>query len=160
MPFFTSSESTSTGTRAACRRLAGSSSAALIAAAALAASAAASSPVTVSPAAGDPSTVFHVQVPATFPIRQFQDRYYFVLRGPGGRQCDGSVTDRVGITPPKRAKTVAVDMPGVRVVNSHQIVPGPWCTGTFSGHVEFRDWRPRTRRYVVHRIGSFTVQVQ
>jgi hypothetical protein len=109
---------------------------------------------------GDPDTAFHVEVAASFPIRQVRDRYLFVLHGPGGRKCETSVTDRVGITPPRRAKRVAVDLPGVRVVNSRQIVPGPWCEGTFSGHVEFRDWRPRARKFVVHRIGTFSVQVE
>jgi len=120
----------------------------------------AASAITVDPAVGDPRTVFHIEVPASYPVKQTRDRYWFVLHGPGGRQCDSSVTDRVGITPTKRARTVFVDLPGVRVVNSRQIVPGPWCAGTFSGRVEFRDWRPRTRKYVVHRIGTFSVQVQ
>jgi hypothetical protein len=121
---------------------------------------AADSAVSVDPAVGTPDTAFHIQVPATFPIRQIRDRYWFVLHGPGGRQCESTVTDRVGITPPRRAKVVAVDLPGVRVVNSRQIVPGPWCKGTFRGHVEFRDWRPRLGRYVIRRIGTFSVQVQ
>jgi len=121
---------------------------------------AANSDITVDPLVGNPDTAFHVEVPATFPIRQLRDRYWFVLHGPGGRRCDSTVTDRVGITPPKRTKVVAVDLPGVRVVNSRQIVPGPWCEGTFRGHVEFRDWRPRSHRYVIRRIGTFSVQVQ
>jgi hypothetical protein len=120
---------------------------------------AADSGIAVDPLVGNPDTAFHVEVPASFPIRQKRDRYWFILRGPGGRQCESRVTDRVGITPPPRAKVVAVDLPGVRVVNSRQIVPGPWCEGTFNGRVEFRDWRPRVHRYVVHRIGSFSVQV-
>ena len=120
----------------------------------------AATPITVDPVVGTPDTAFHIEIPATYPIRQIRDRYYFYLHGPGGRQCDGTVTDRVGITPPKRAKTVAVDLPGVRIVTSRQIVPGPWCVGTFQGHVEFRDFRPRTRRFVIHRIGTFSVQVQ
>jgi hypothetical protein len=122
--------------------------------------ASAQSPITVDPLVGTPDTAFHVQVPATFPIRQIRDRYFFILHGPGGRQCETTVTDRVGITPPKRAKTVAVDLPGVRIVNSRQIVPGPWCVGTFTGRVEFRDFRPRTHKFVIHRIGTFSVQVQ
>lgn len=121
---------------------------------------AAAPPVTVDPAVGDPGTAFHVQAPASFPIRQTRDRYWFVLHGPGGRQCETTVTDRVGITPPRGARVVAVDLPGVRVVTSRQVVPGPWCEGNFTGHVEFRDWRPRSRRYVVHRIGTFSVEVQ
>jgi hypothetical protein len=134
----------------------------LAAALALAAAPAAadSAAITVDPLIGTPDTAFHVEVPATFPIRQLRDRYWFVLHGPGGRQCETSVTDRVGITPPRRAKTVAVDLPGVRVVTSRQIVPGPSCEGTFTGRVEFRDWRPRSHRYVTRRIGSFSVQVQ
>jgi len=120
----------------------------------------AATPITVDPVVGTPDTAFHVQIPATFPIKQIRDRYYFYLHGPGGRQCDTSVTDRVGVTPPKRAKIVAVDLPGVRVVTSKRIVPGPWCVGTFQGRVEFRDFRPRTRRFVIHRIGTFSVQVQ
>jgi hypothetical protein len=66
----------------------------------------------------------------------------------------------VGITPPGSAKRVFVDLPGVRVANSRAVVPGPWCPGSFQGRVEFRDWRPRTRRYAIHRIGTFSVQVQ
>jgi hypothetical protein len=54
---------------------------------------------------------------------------------------------------------VSVDLPGVRVVNKREIVPGDWCVGTFSGHVEFRDWRPRLKRYVVRRIGTFSWRV-
>jgi hypothetical protein len=115
--------------------------------------------VSVEPAIGTPHTAFHVSVAATFPIRQLRDRYWFILRGPGGRACDERVTDRVGITPARSAKQVAVDLPGVRVVNRREIVPGPWCEGQFSGHVEFSDWRPRARRDVVHRIGDFSVQV-
>jgi hypothetical protein len=116
--------------------------------------------VSVDPAVGTPDTAFHVQLPATYPIKQpARDRYWFVVRGPGGRQCQATVVDRVGVTPPARATTVAVDLPGVRVVNSKQIVPGPWCVGSFSGRVEFRDWRPRAHRYVVHRIGGFAFQV-
>ena len=115
----------------------------------------------VKPSVGTPDTAFHVQIPATFTIAQpAYDRYFFIVHGPGGRQCESSVTDKVGITPPKRAKKVAVDLPGVRVVSKKEIVPGPWCVGTFNGHVEFRDWRPRTRRYVIHRIGTFSWQVQ
>lgn len=121
---------------------------------------AADSGVSVDPTVGTPDTAFHVQVPATFPIRQVRDRYWFILHGPGGRHCESAVTDRVGITPPRRAKVVAVDLPGVRVANSRQVVPGPWCEGTFNGHVEFRDWHPRTRRYVIRRLGTFSVQVQ
>jgi hypothetical protein len=109
---------------------------------------------------GTPDTAFHVEVPATFPIRQLRDRYWFVLHGPGGRHCETTVTDRVGITPPRRATTVAVDLPGVRVVNRREIVPGPWCPGRFSGHVEFRDWRPHSRKYVIRRIGTFAVSVE
>lgn len=121
----------------------------------------AASPITVDPTVGTPDTAFHVEVPATFRIAQpARDRYWFSLHGPGGRQCETTVTDRVGITPPKGAKTVAVDLPGVRVVTSKQVVPGPWCVGTFAGKVEFRDWHPRTRKYVTHVIGTFTVQVQ
>lgn len=120
----------------------------------------ADSAVEVDPLIGTPDTAFHVEVAATFPIRQLRDRYWFVLHGPGGRQCETSVTDRVGITPTRRAKRVFVDLPGVRVVNRREIVPGPWCAGSFRGHVEFRDWRPRLRRYVVRRIGTFSVQVQ
>ena len=115
--------------------------------------------ISVDPTVGDPDTAFHVEVPATFPIRQTRDRYWFILHGPGGRKCEGTVTDRVGITPTRRAKTVAVDLPGVRIANSRQVVPGPWCLGTFKGHVEFRDWRPRARKYVIRRIGDFSVQV-
>jgi hypothetical protein len=132
----------------------------LLCAVAAAGVALADSAVEVDPLVGTPETSFHVEVAATFPIRQLRDRYWFVLHGPGGRQCETTVTDRVGITPPRRAKRVAVDLPGVRVVSSRQIVPGPWCPGTFRGHVEFRDWRPRTRRYVVRRIGEFSVQVK
>jgi hypothetical protein len=121
---------------------------------------AADSDITVDPLAGNPDTAFHVEVPATFPIRQIRDRYWFILHGPGGRHCESTVTDRVGITPTRRARVVAVDLPGVRVVNSRQIVPGPWCEGTYKGRVEFRDWRPRSRRFVVRRIGTFSVQVQ
>jgi hypothetical protein len=120
----------------------------------------ADSAVEVDPLVGTADSVFHVEVAASFPIRQLRDRYWFVLHGPGGRRCETTVTDRVGITPPRRARRVAVDLPGVRVVNSRQIVPGPWCPGTFRGHVEFRDWRPRARRYVVRRIGDFSVQVE
>jgi hypothetical protein len=120
----------------------------------------AESAVEVDPLVGTPDTAFHVEVAASFPIRQVRDRYWFVLHGPGGRHCETTVTDRVGITPPRRARRVAVDLPGVRVVSSRQIVPGPWCEGTFRGHVEFRDWRPRTRRYVIHRIGTFSVRVE
>jgi hypothetical protein len=126
----------------------------------LVAPAAADSPVTVDPPAGTPDTAFHVQVPVTFSIRQIRDQYWFTVHGPGGRQCETTVTDRVGITPPRRATTVAVDLPGVRIVTSRSVVPGPWCVGTFSGHVEFRDYRPRTRKTVVHRIGAFSFQVQ
>jgi hypothetical protein len=118
------------------------------------------SKITVDPLVGTPDTAFHIQIPATYAIHQIRDRYWFILHGPGGKQCEGSVTDRVGITPPARAKTVAVDLPGVRVVNSKQVVPGPWCVGSFSGHVEFRDWRPRSHKFVTHRIGSFSVTVQ
>jgi hypothetical protein len=120
----------------------------------------ADSPVAVDPPVGDPDTAFHVEVPATFPLREVRDRYWFILHGPGGRSCETTVTDRVGITPPRSAKRVFVDLPGVRVANSRTVVPGPWCVGTFQGRVEFRDWRPRTRRYVIRRIGTFSVQVQ
>src|SRR3954451_11560045 len=114
---------------------------------------AADSDITVDPVVGTPDTAFHVEVPNSFPVRQVKDRYWFVLHGPGGRTCDGSpVTDRVGITPPRRARTVAVDLPGVRVVSKRAIVTGPWCVGTFNGHVEFRDWRRRSGRYVTKRI--------
>lgn len=122
--------------------------------------ASAESAITVDPLVGTPDTAFHVEVPATFPIRQLRDRYWFILHGPGGRSCESTVTDRVGITPPRSAKKVSVDLPGVRVVNSRQIVPGPWCVGRFTGRVEFRDWRPRARRYVIRRIGTFSVTVE
>jgi hypothetical protein len=135
--------------------------AALAAAAALSGPvASAQSAITVDPVVGTPDTAFHVEVPATFPVRQLRDRYWFVLHGPGGRNCETSVTDRVGITPTRRAKTVAVDLPGVRIVNSRQIVPGPWCVGDFTGRVYFRDWRPRARKYVIRRIGTFSVTVE
>ena len=128
---------------------------------------AADSDVTVDPAVGTPDTAFHVEVPALFkidkPVRGGAaplDRYAFVVRGPGGKQCETTVTDRVRITPTRRAKHVFVDLPGVRVVSSKEIVPGPWCVGTFTGRVEFQDWRPRSHRYVIHRIGNFSWQVQ
>jgi hypothetical protein len=121
----------------------------------------AASPVTVDPAVGPPETAFHVVAPATFPIRQpARDRYWFVVHGPGGRRCETTVTDRVGITPAGRPKTVSVDLPGVRVVTKKELVPGDWCEGGFSGHVEFRDWRPRLKRYLVTRIGNFSWHVQ
>lgn len=122
--------------------------------------ASAASPVSALPATGTPETAFHVEVPALFRVRQLEDRYWFILHGPGGRQCVGAVTDRVGVTPPPSAKTVSVDLPGVRVVGQGRVVTGPWCPGTFNGHVEFRDWQPRTHRYVTHRIGTFSVRVQ
>jgi hypothetical protein len=133
---------------------------AVAAAALLVPVASAESAITVDPLVGTPDTAFHVEVPATFPIRQLRDRYWFVLHGPGGRSCETTVTDRVGITPPRSARKVSVDLPGVRIVNSRQIVPGPWCVGQFTGRVEFRDWRPRTRKYVIRRIGTFTVKVE
>src|SRR3954454_23038002 len=77
----------------------------------------AASPVSVDPAVGVPETAFHVQAPAGFAIREpTRDRYWFVVHGPGGRHCEGSVTDRVGITPAGRPKAVSVDLRGVRVV--------------------------------------------
>lgn len=115
--------------------------------------------ITVDPAAGTPDTAFNVSLPATYPIRQIKDRYWFIVGGPGGTQCDSTVNDRVGITPPRRAKTVAVSLPGVRVIGDPND-PGLWCPGTFSGRVEFRDWQPRRHRYVKHRIGTFTFTVQ
>lgn len=121
---------------------------------------AADADITVDPQVGTPDTAFRVEVPASFPVRQLRDRYWFIMHGPGGRHCETTVTDRVGITPPRRTKVVAVDLPGVRIANSRQVVPGPWCEGNFRGHVEFRDWRPRMRRFVTHRIGAFSVQVQ
>lgn len=124
------------------------------------ATAGSASPIVVDPLVGDPDTAFHVEVPASFRIREIRDRYWFILRGPGGRKCETKVTDRVGITPSRRARVVAVDLPGVRVANSREVVPGPWCVGTFSGRVEFRDWRPHTRKYVVRRIGTFSVEVR
>lgn len=144
------------------RAFAGALAAGLVAATAAGTAAPADSaaPITAEPAVGAPDTAFHVEVAATFPVRQLRDRYWFILRGPGGRQCESSVTDRVGITPPRGSRTVAVDLPGVRVVSSKEIVPGPWCAGTFSGRIEFRDWRPRTRRYVTKRIGTFSVEVR
>jgi hypothetical protein len=116
--------------------------------------------VSVAPLVGTPDTAFHVAVPASFPVRQIRDRYWFILSGPGGRACDGTVTDRVGITPPKRARLVAVELPGVRVVSRKEIVPGPWCEGVFQGRVEFWDWRPRSHRFVHHRLGTFSVEVR
>ena len=109
---------------------------------------------------GGPETAFHVEVRAAFPIRQIRDRYWFSLRGPGGRACETTVTSRIGITPPRRARHVSVDMAGVRVANRRELVPGPWCPGVFRGRVEFRDWRPRTRNYALRRIGTFTVEVR
>jgi hypothetical protein len=120
----------------------------------------ADSAVEVDPLVGTPDTAFHVEVAATFPIHQLRDRYWFILQGPGGRNCETTVTDRVGITPTRRAKRVFVDLPGVRIVTRDRIVPGPWCSGTFKGHVEFRDWRPRAHKYVIRRIGTFSVQVE
>lgn len=127
---------------------------------ALAAPASAESPVSVTPVVGTPDTAFHVAVPAAFPVRQIRDRYWFILQGPGGRDCEGTVTDRVGITPPKRARRVAVDLPGVRVVSRKEVVPGPWCEGVFRGRVEFWDWRPRSRRFVHRKLGTFSVEVR
>lgn len=126
----------------------------------LAVPAAASSAVSVDPLVGTPDTAFHVAAPATFPLRQPRDIYWFVLHGPGGRQCETTVTDRVGIIPPKGAHRVAVDLPGVRVANRKEVVPGPWCEGTFQGRVEFWDWRPRIHRYVHRKLGTFTVEVR
>ena len=118
-------------------------------------------PVTADPEVGTPDTAFRVSVPATFPIKQkTRDRYWFFVHGPGGRQCETSVSERVGITPAGHPRTVSVDLPGVRIVTSKQIVPGPWCPGTFTGRVEFRDWRPRTHRVVTRRIGTFSFTVQ
>jgi hypothetical protein len=114
--------------------------------------------ITIDPTAGTPDTAFNVSIPALYPIRQIKDRYWFIVHGPGGRQCDTSVTDRVGITPPRRAKTVAVSLPGVRVIGDPND-PGLWCPGTFNGRVEFRDWRPSRHRYVIHRIGTFSFTV-
>ena len=121
----------------------------------------AESPVTVSPAVGPPDTAFHVSAPAAYRIREpAKDRYWFVVHGPGGRQCETTVTDRVGIAPSGRPRRVSVDLSGVRVVSRKQIVPGDWCEGSFRGHVEFRDWRPRLERYVVKQIGSFSWTVE
>jgi hypothetical protein len=120
----------------------------------------ADSDIEVEPLVGDPDTAFHIEVPALYRIREIRDRYWFFMHGPGGADCDGAVTSRVGITPPKTARRVFVDMPGVRVVSRGNVDPAPWCAGTFRGHVEFRDWRPKRHRYVIRRIGNFTVSVQ
>jgi hypothetical protein len=136
------------------------SSAVLLACLGCASAAVAATPVEVDPTVGMPETVFHVEVRAEFPIRQTRDRYWFILRGPGGRRCETTVANRVGITPPRRARRVFVDMPGVRVANGREVVPGPWCPGVFRGRVEFRDWRPRARRYVIRRMGTFSVEVR
>jgi hypothetical protein len=121
---------------------------------------AATVPIAVDPTVGDPDTVFHVEIPAAFKIKESRDRYWFIVHGPGGKRCESMVTDRVGITPPRKARRVFVDLPGVRVITRQEIDPGPWCSGTFNGHVEFRDWRPHTRRYVIRRIGDFSWQVE
>jgi hypothetical protein len=119
----------------------------------------AATPVSVDPAIGTPDTAFHVEVPALYAIRRSRDAYWFVMHGPGGANCEASVTDRVGVTPPRGAKTVFVDLPGVLIVNRREVVPGPWCVGSFNGHVEFRRWSPRRHLFVVHRMGDFSVQV-
>ena len=116
--------------------------------------------ITVDPAVGPPDSVFHVELPALYRVHEIRDRYWFSLHGPGGESCETSVTDRVGVTPPRRATTVSVDLPGVRIVTRKGVVPGPWCPGTFTGRVEYRDWKPKRHRYVVHKIGTFSVQVQ
>jgi hypothetical protein len=121
---------------------------------------AATTPITVDPEVGTPDIAFHVELRAIYPTRQIRDRYWFVVHGPGGHSCEGAVTERVGVTPPGRAKTVSVDLPGVRVVSKDAVEPEPWCAGTFSGRVEFRDYQPRRHRTVVHRIGTFTFTVQ
>ena len=57
----------------------------LVAALALAVpAAAADSPVSVAPLVGTPDTAFRVVVPASFPVRQIRDRYWFILSGPAG----------------------------------------------------------------------------
>jgi hypothetical protein len=53
----------------------------------------------------------------------------------------------------------ALAAPG-RAGRQPALVRGRWCEGTFSGLVEFRDWRPRARKYVIHRIGTFSVRVR
>jgi hypothetical protein len=134
--------------------------AAAAAALALAAGGGAATTVSVDPSAGTPDTAFHVEVAALYKVRQLRDRYRFIVHGPGGESCEGSVTERVGVIPAPRAATAGVDLPGVRVVTKRQVVPGPWCPGTFSGRVEFRDWRPKPHRYIVHRMGLFSFEVK
>src|SRR4051794_19298861 len=98
--------------------------AALAALALAAIPAGATTTISVDPAIGTPDDAFHVELPAIYRVREIRDRYWFILHGPGGNSCETSVTDRVGITPPRRATTVSADLPGVRVVTSRQVVPG------------------------------------
>ena len=119
----------------------------------------AKTPAVVTPEAGNPDTAFHAEVPALYRVRQIKDRYWFIVSGPGGLECETQVTDRVGVTPPRRARIVDVDLPGVRVSNRREVVPGPWCPGNFSGRVEFRDYQPKRHRYVRHYIGPITFRV-
>jgi hypothetical protein len=120
----------------------------------------AKTPAVVTPVVGGPDTAFHAEIPALYKIKQIRDRYWFVVTGPGGLECETLVTDRVGVTPPRRAKVVEVDLAGVRVANSEKVVPGPWCPGTFSGRVEYRDYQPKRHRIVRHHIGPITFRVE
>jgi hypothetical protein len=140
-------------------RRATAAAAAVVALAVLPASAAAP-PVAVTPRSGTPSTVFHVQVAASFPVRDPEDTYWFRIHGPGGMHCETTITERVGITPTRDAKKVFVDLPGVRVIHGQDITHGPWCRGTFTGLVTFRDWHPETSSYVDSKIGTFKLVVR
>ena len=132
----------------------------LIAGAGLALPASAATTITVDPALATPDSAIHVELPAIYKVRQIRDRYWFIVHGPGGESCETGVTDRVGVTPPRSAKIVSADLPGVRIVSKREIVPGPWCPGKFSGRVEYRDYQPSRHRTVVHRIGAFAFEIQ
>jgi hypothetical protein len=107
--------------------------------------------VTVSPSVGTPDTAFHVTARVIYPIVQSRDMYRFKIGGPGGEGCTGREANIVGITPPRRAKWLSIDMPGLR---------GQWCPGFFRGKGEFRDYRPGCRCFVRRPVGTFTVRVR
>lgn len=119
------------------------------------------SAVAIRPITGEPTTTFRVRARLLepYPDKDWRgDNYHLLVRGPGGKRCNGTFHEAIGFFPTR----------GSRHVRGRLIPPTrgrrhAWCAGRYRGRVEFRDFHPLVVNGTEMRprpVGKFTFRVK
>ena len=124
------------------------------------------SAITVSPEPARPTDALRIMFPTPYaigdvprygdrPAESF-DNYHVIFSGPGGRHCrSGGFRFALGYLTEKRprpSRTVVIKRPGLQSRSRDQ---QNWCSGRYSGHVEYR--QPDQPPF--ERLGAFSFSV-